>query len=271
MEYKRILNKKPDETELNNSIPKSFQSADTFFHFVKEIDYLIEIITDKRLYPRYCEEDFSFLQINIDKVMIAMKCFCDIPLHKVNEHRGSYGDYCIGFTKDWGIKKGLQPVIYCNPNSAYKYSIKKTFEAAIDMYEKNNDILFILDSLNESLKYIKISHGFYPRVNRNYDYTDEKEWRYVPSISEELDFSEVISNQFCLDNTKIIENYNSMIKKEEQYALKFDFDDVKYLFVNTNDERDRLIEIILKTDHPDLIKYRLISKINVWEESEGDY
>ena len=32
----------------------------------------------------------------------------------IKDHKFEYGGYCIGFDKQWGVKKQLQPVIYYN-------------------------------------------------------------------------------------------------------------------------------------------------------------
>ena len=127
-----MLIEQPDR--IKHSIPKSEQSANTFFHFMNRYNFLKEIIKDKKLYPRYCEEDFNLLNLDFKQIRIAMKCFCDIPLHKVDSHRKTYGDYCIGLTKSWGIKNGLQPAIYYNPNCGISQSIKKSFDAGMNAH-----------------------------------------------------------------------------------------------------------------------------------------
>jgi len=48
---------------------------------------------------------------------IPMVCFCDIPLSQLVSHIDTYGKYGLGMSKEWGIKKGLNPVIYFNKNS----------------------------------------------------------------------------------------------------------------------------------------------------------
>ena len=166
-----MLIEQPDR--IKHSIPKSEQSANTFFHFMNRYNFLKEIIKDKKLYPRYCEEDFNLLNLqnfhfirrfnllNLDfkQIRIAMKCFCDIPLHKVDSHRKTYGDYCIGLTKSWGIKNGLQPAIYYNPNCGISQSIKKSFDAAIRYSENDENLDEVAEIINTILKYLKCING----------------------------------------------------------------------------------------------------------------
>ena len=50
---------KPTTISSDDSLPVSYQSANTFFHFMNKQKYLYEIINDKKIYPRYCEENIS--------------------------------------------------------------------------------------------------------------------------------------------------------------------------------------------------------------------
>lgn len=124
MEEMKSLSSNPNSIVVDKKMPKAYQSADSFFHFVNKFKYLKEILCEKKFYPRYCRESLKPFEIDIDEIMIAMKCFCDIPLHQVSIHRKEYGDLCIGMTKEWGIKNGLQPLIYFNDRSEFPKSIK---------------------------------------------------------------------------------------------------------------------------------------------------
>lgn len=127
------------------------QSANSLFHFMKKVEYLQEILREKKIVPRYCEEDIKYLGINdgemqYPKILVLQKCFCDIPLHNItqkfylegcgenfnrltdaekrraaedNTHPDFYGQYAIAFSKSWGEKNNLQPLHYINVDSAY--------------------------------------------------------------------------------------------------------------------------------------------------------
>ena len=78
-------------------IPSKVQ-ADTLFTFTSEPEFLIEYIKLKMIAPRYCEEDVEYLSIpGIKKMAYPMKCFCDINLHKIDEHLSWYGYYGLAF------------------------------------------------------------------------------------------------------------------------------------------------------------------------------
>lgn len=141
------------------------QSANSLFHFMKEPEYLQEILRRKAIIPRYCEEEIGYLGISnggdfYSRILVLQKCFCDIPLHKItqsfylegcgenfeklteaekkravehNTHPDFYGKYAIGFSKYWGEKHNLQPLHYINIDSNYVHEtadwIKHIMEA----------------------------------------------------------------------------------------------------------------------------------------------
>ena len=79
--------------------------SDNLFHFTKTLDILKSILKN-RIYPRFCLEDIEWCGLSPDKFLaFPMSCFCDIPLSRLSEHTDFYGNYGIGLTKDWGVKK----------------------------------------------------------------------------------------------------------------------------------------------------------------------
>jgi hypothetical protein len=134
---------------------KPKQSANTLFHFMSELDHLEKMIKKQKIMPRYCTEDFSFLNSRLPKLAFPMKCFCDIYLNKLVTHMTLYGHYGIGFDKKWLIEKGVQPIQYINEKSELSDSLSKQF---LSYFEKTNgDIPADLfeEPFFKSLRYIK--------------------------------------------------------------------------------------------------------------------
>ena len=85
-------------------------SADTLFNFTKEFKYVEDKIRN-RFKPRLVLEDYAPIDLQME-IAIPMVCFCDIRLSDIWAHTKEYGDYGIGLKKEWGIAKGLSPLIF---------------------------------------------------------------------------------------------------------------------------------------------------------------
>ena len=71
-------------------VPSTVQ-ADTLFTFTSHVDYLITTIRNSMISPRYCAEDLGYLKISgIKKMAFPMNCFCDINMHKLEDHLSWY-------------------------------------------------------------------------------------------------------------------------------------------------------------------------------------
>lgn len=176
-------------------------NSSSLFHFTREFDTL-KLIIEKGLRYSYSVEDrpetVECNNYSNGKIIIPMICFCDIPLMRTPIHRGSYGDYCIGFDKQFLINKlkgTLNPVSYYNSVKAiealkvlYDFSdtkISKGLDELINdptlAFDINNNFLQgnrIQKSLQYVLAYYKpcykvLETGLFK------DYTDEREWRAI--------------------------------------------------------------------------------------------
>jgi len=282
------------------------QSANTLFHFMQKEDYLFNAIETKLLYPRYCIEDISYLNLNFngksfDSIAVLQKCFCDIPIHQItrkfplqpvdegdkafseeSSHPDFYGKYAIAFSKQWGTKNGLQPVHYVNPESYDTLSLKSYFEYLLSKEDIDPEIE---DEMIERLVYLKPLRGTMTRnINgKNIAYIknfhDEREWRYVPgkSISEKYDLERLFYQKDLKDEYVRISN-NIASDRYAELALKFEIEDIRYIIVPDQESRNNLIKKIF--DIKDLgmaemddnyVKMILISKILVLDQIEKDW
>ena len=259
----------------NEKYIPSKQSANVLFKFMKEIKYLKEIISKKAIIPRYYEESIDYLNIeSLNKIVFPMICFCDINLSKLDGHVYYYGKFGIGLNKTWGINSGIQPIHYINKNSSIKEDISYLFSKALNNIDDSDD------NINEYRNYL-LSHLLFMkpiigsmRRGGKYDsknFTDEKEWRFIPNIKEEHGIDLIIPQKY-LENDKAYNSYSDGITQIKELWLHFDVCDIEYLMVENEEYRKELIEFILSiTTIEELDKYILISKIVVYDIMNKDW
>ena len=160
------------EHKVNNEHVPSTIQPDTLFTFTTEFKWLISMLKNKMISPRYCSEDIEYLKIDgIKKIAYPMRCFCDINLQKLDYNMSWYGNYGIAFEKSWGMQNDIQPVHYLNENSTLRKDISDTFQRILkegDKEETETQIM-LKDYLLHELMFYKPYQGNF--VNRN---TNEK-------------------------------------------------------------------------------------------------
>lgn len=259
-------------------------SSNTLFHFVQQPEYLKDIL-NKNLYPRYCKENFGFKFIHFKEAHILMKCFCDIPLSQISNHIKFYGSYGVGFSKEWGIRNHINPVIYFSKDS-YTYKVlnntaRKRLDDSTRLYTKGkitkekyyHDVFEVLSII----AYVKPIRGRMPRGDtyfNNVNFYNEREWRYVP-----LDFDREGERQdnhvFILPSN--IENLDEKIMQlhgisQRDMQLAFEANDIKYIIIKDEHERSSFCDFILMSNHfSEKEKKVLISKILTIKQIEEDF
>lgn len=261
--------------EAINHIPSTIQ-ADTLFTFTTELKYLMQMIENSMISPRYCKEDISYLDIsNIKTVAYPMKCFCDINMHRLDEHLAWYGYYGVAFNKAWGMKKGIQPIQYINPDSNLCKDFSIAFTAALKAdWEDETEVQHKLKNfLLHEMMYYKPYEG---RIkNRNTGnttkkcFTDECEWRFIPDVTV-AGFQQVYYEEKIVNVGVLNELSNSMIGRSD-ISLTFDYADIKYIILKTTEDFKKFIDEIGGFIESDDVKYQLISKIIIWDNSKGDF
>ncbi|MBV6375458.1 hypothetical protein HIU97_12060 [Enterococcus casseliflavus] len=267
----------------------SKQSANTLFNFMRDIKFLITNIENLTMYPRYVIEDVNYLELkygtqNMHTVAFPMLCFCDIHLHKLPYHvekddeTGSigYGKFGIGLSKSWCEDNGLQPITYLNKNSKatqeLSYLMNKgltTLHDDLDLDEEFFD--YILNSLRLSKPLTGVMQMGGKDVDKNFH--DEREWRFIP------DFSDVEMGDFLNDATMPNKMSNSLLKKmsdtlinEPSTHLKLSVDAINYIFVETNDDRNKVLDTIKRKWSQDMDTAMILaSKIVVYEQIVRDW
>ena len=291
--------------------PDYIHSSNTIFNFMQRAEFLEMAISQKRLAPRYCEEDIKYLNLmngekQVTTMAVLQKCFCDIPLHRIVErfplsvekeksdsdiddailkkitestHTDFYGKYGIAFSKRWAQTKNLQPVQYINEKSTAAKQFKDSFEFILNQ-EDVDDI--VVSDVVLRMAYFKPLYGEMTRTLEGKkicvikNFYDECEWRFIPK-EEDLEkhkFSSILYTKELIESSKEISDRIDDEKYKELW-LDFEFQDIRYLIVPDNAARVKLIDFIMTTNFGGTVdnqdKYLLISKILVLEHIKKDF
>lgn len=209
-------------------------SADTLFHFTNSKENLLSILKNN-FWAQYSFNGIGSKYKLKDDRPILMISFCDIPLSQIKGHSSIYGEYAIGLSKEWGLANKVSPVLYYYENGSLWDGMREMVKY-LDSIERNRDQM--IDGANIITAYRKLYEGYIIRNNKfkedKVKFYDEREWRYVPPISE------LKSNNtaMMLDDLKgdliLLMNYQESVKGK--YRLKFSPKDVKYIIVKNDSE-----------------------------------
>lgn len=215
-------------------------SSNSIIHFTSEKEALKSILTTN-FRPNYCKEIVAFGNIYI-MYAAPMVCFCDIPLSEVKDQISKYGKYGLGLTKEWAEKKGLNPVLYLDKNSILSISYLKIYERLIiDPNKTILDLSIEQKQIVDILRYIKNYQNDLIRkgqVYKNYRFSDEREWRFVPDITN--DFPLILSMSGN-ETKEVKEVINNLLK---DIRLEFEPNDIKYIIINTEDEISEFLSLL---------------------------
>jgi hypothetical protein len=249
-------------------------SPDSLFHFTPSLNNLLGIL-DSTFYPRYCYEEFELIDNDRQPFIedaVPMVCFCDIPLSQLMNHIKIYGKYGLGLTKAWGIKKGLNPVIYFNKNShmANRFSVV------------TNDLIWktdlIAQAFYETMLYLKPYEGPLYRggrcIKENIRFYDEHEWRYMPdrNIMNTNNIELSIQANIYRQPEKLADANRKL--ETDNTRLSFKADDIKYIIIDKERQINEMINglrtIKGRRYDSDTID-RLTSRIITVKQIENDF
>lgn len=264
----KTINSKGDNKVLGTLPPVYKQSANSVFHFMKKPEYLLDVLSKKKISPRYNVEEAEHYGISgLYNIAFPMICFCDIKLHRVFEHAEYYGNYAIAFSKEFSINHRIQPITYINEQSELFSKIKSSLKTAYDMVEKDssNEFECFSDAAVYSMAFMKRLSGIQDGKEKNFH--DEQEWRYVPDFSKH-------EIQLFLVNTELekdlLKNYNDTLAELDDVSIRFEYNDVKYIVVEKESDREICINTIMKSSECDHDKLILVSRIITFDDIRGD-
>lgn len=88
------------------------------------------ILKSKRLRYSYCQErivpEFKLFPIAFPMISVS-----DYPFSEIGNNKWAYGDFCIGFKQEWGVKVGFSPVCYCSLGSRVLSQLNNLLKEAI--------------------------------------------------------------------------------------------------------------------------------------------
>ena len=254
-------------------VPSKVQ-ADTLFNFVSKFDYLLPYLKNKMISPRYCVEDLEYLELEkIQKMAYPMKCFCDINMHRLEEHLYWYGYYGVAFSKEWGMHQGIQPVQYINQEAQLKKDFSEAFSVALQQEPSKAEKEMKSYMLHQLMYYKPYSGTF---KNRNTGeithkcFTDECEWRYIPDVTRK-GFRQVYFDNDIVNSGGLEEYISDSMEGIKEISLNFDYSDLKYVILKTRRDFNNLRGEMKSMNLSEQEKLEIVSKVIIWEESEGDF
>jgi len=224
-------------------------SSNALFHFTRSMEDLVSILEDD-FTARFCIENYANLFDASDDgftMAFPMLCFCDLPISQLRGHMDFYGSYGLGMKKEWGIKNGLNPVMYMHPGSDTAADIGRLLKY-LDSRAVQNDTAVFRKCLRSIIRQIKLYEGLIDKDGQQVSkrFYDEREWRWVPYVTED-------ENSDLLSLTK--NKYNIPKARQEAYEkasaasrLAFGPDDVDYIIVAKESEITSVIEAIEKIE-----------------------
>ena len=247
----------------------------TLFHFTKKEGFLT--ILKETFKISYAREAIKSPN-NERKYAVPMVSFCDIKLAEIKYFiEKGYGNYGIGLTKEWANKNGLTPVMYINRHSDIADKLIEglnSMYAHINKLNNSTEISKMAKSYHNILnlyRYVKNYEGELIRdgnlVDSNYRFADEREWRYVPPLE-----TSGVDPFVAISNIKTKPQKEAYNQKVSHIRLSFEPEDIKYLFVENEDD---ILEVIRHLDYAksrygDDIRKRLVSRILTVEQIKND-
>lgn len=175
--------------------------------------------------------------INEFKMAFPMLSLCDIPIADISEYISRYGGNSIGLSREWGIRNGITPVIYCEKSSAL---LKEFIPLILENQNKEIDKFFW-----RLLSHVKNYEGGLLKYQyRKYRFYDEREVRIVPKVDklQELEYEKCLTEEEY--NNYKLRNKNSLLSAD--LNISFDYRDIRYFILKDDRSIVEIKEILSK-------------------------
>lgn len=230
----------------------------SIFHHTSSVTALQDILKKQAFKVQYCTEKI-YMSINTFlHIIVPMVSFADIRLTdyvrsfrqptKEGEYAlGYYGDYAIGLSKEWAIKRNVIPIIYLPkptttlPQNHFLKPLKGMEKRVLNA----NDFGKNIDNIAPIASFCKHYEGILeknPDKKERYAFHNEQEWRYVPSdLAIKWNFYNSKSDPDYQTKKKRKEALNKKIKRKLEFDL---WKDVTFIVVKSEKYIDRIIDIL---------------------------
>ena len=217
-------------------------SSNTIIHFTKTKESLEGILTNN-FKVHYCKEAIVLANQPLT-FHVPMVSFCDIPLSEIKNHIDKYGEYGIGMTKQWAERRGLNPVLYVENNSDLSKSYRTAYFDYFGREKKVIDLNKHEKCVMDIVRYIKNYQNDLIRsdgVIKDYRFSDEREWRYVPSYDRS--FSMIVAAD---DITNEAQKDAIQLKLKDE-SLVFEPEDIKYIIIKDDSEISDFLDLLRRS------------------------
>jgi hypothetical protein len=213
--------------------------SNNLFHFTKELDTLFKILKTGSFWPRYClESSWTGPNRLTEEIAFPMVCFCEIPLSRISNHNSRYGSFGIGLSRDWAIKKGLNPVLYFSEKNNLLDSIFNLYNKSLKERRDGSRDFSAVKDMQRVLAFMKMSSGIDSETKKERDFYQESEWRFIPDDGDHR--SVLTEDEFKNEKAKNHANQRTL----EKCLLEFEISDIEYIFVETDNDLLSVINFI---------------------------
>jgi hypothetical protein len=210
----------------------------------------------------------------IKEFAVPMVSFSDLRLSELKYNVGTYGKFGIGLTKEWAVYNGLNPVMYASLKSLFTENFMSGIEDFFKMVSSSTDTTgkyeTAYNNIINTLRYIKNYRGDLIRPGKksikDYVFANEREWRYVPLITEN------ILPFIPIGKIRTSQQKSHFNQKVSHIRLNFQPDNIQYLIVENDNDINDLIRHLRQVKNrfsPDTVD-RLSSRILTYEQIEKD-
>jgi hypothetical protein len=215
-------------------------SSNSLIHLTKTKESIVGILEDN-FKLKYCAELINTVNGFINAA-VPMISFCDIPLSEIKNHINKYGSYGIGLKKEWAKRNGLNPVIYIDSASILGGQFRDMFASVI----KGKRIDEIIDHEITIFDLVRYMKNYQDKLNRNgvveenYRFSDEREWRFVPSFKK-------VTPVLRLKDYDTVEKKEIANRELSDLRLLFDPNDISYIIIENESEISEFIDVLRKS------------------------